>query len=523
MLGAGIVQPTRPGQAVRLGRNILRWRLTPVSGIATLAATDSDRPYVIDECGTVTFGEIHARSNALADALAERGVRTGDRVGLMCRNHRYFVEAILACYKLGTTTLLLNTDFAAPQLAGVLEREQVRLVIHDSEFTGPLPDGPGLDRVIAWSEGEHGLATVDELTASGSPADRKRPADAGHLVILSSGTTGTPKGVQRGGSASLYPLLGFLDRVGLRARETHFITSPMFHGWGVLYLGYSFLLGSTIVLRRRFEPEATLALIERHRPQVVPMVPVMLQRIMELPADVRRGYDTSSVRAILLSGSAVPGGLATRAMDAFGDIVYNIYGSTEVALATAATPADLRADPHTAGTPLTGASVQVLDGNGRPLPTGETGRIFVGSDLRSEGYTGGGQKEDVDGLLSSGDVGHFDAEGRLHVDGRDDDMIVSGGENVYPGEVEDLLADHPAIAEAAVIGVPDDSYGQRLCAFVVARGELLTAEQVKSYVREHLARYKVPREVSFLDELPRNPTGKVLKRELRERLPSGKS
>jgi acyl-coenzyme A synthetase/AMP-(fatty) acid ligase len=232
---------------------------------------------------------------------------------------------------------------------------------------------------------------------------------------------------------------------------------------------------------------------------------------------VRRRYDTSSLRIVPLSGSALPAGLATRWMDEFGDNLYNLYGSTEVGWVTIATPADLRADPATAGRPPRHTVVRLLDQRGREVPTGRTGRIFVGSELLFDGYTGGGSKEIVDGLMSTGDTGRFDASGRLHVEGRDDEMIVSGGENVFPREVEDLLVSHPDVVEAAVVGVDDDEFGQRLKAFVVVRGGAsLTVDAVQDLIRANLARFKVPREVVFIDELPRNTTGKVLKGELRE-------
>ena len=250
----------------------------------------------------------------------------------------------------------------------------------------------------------------------------------------------------------------------------------------------------------------------------------MLQRILELPDDVRKKYDPSSLRVIAASGSALTGKLATRVMDEFGDILYNLYGSTEVAVATVATPEDMRAAPDTAGQPPVGTTVKIFDENGKELPVGETGRIFVGNEMMFEGYTGGGNKEVIDGLMSSGDVGHFDENGRLFVEGRDDEMIVSGGENVFPAEVEELLGAHDAVAEVAVIGVDDEQFGKRLKAFCVVRdGASLSEENVKEYVREHLARYKIPRDVEFLDELPRNTTGKILKRELIEREKEGAS
>ena len=240
----------------------------------------------------------------------------------------------------------------------------------------------------------------------------------------------------------------------------------------------------------------------------------MLQRILELPRETIARYDMSSLKVIAASGSVLPGELATRTMDTFGDVLYNLYGSTEVAWATIATPADLRAAPGTAGRPPMGTIVKLLDADGREAAAGEGGRIFVANEMMFEGYTTGGGKEVIEGLMSTGDVGRFDADGRLFVEGRDDEMIVSGGENVFPREVEDLLAGHEQIREAAVVGVPDDEFGQRLRAFVVARGNDLSEEDVKAYVKANLARYKVPREVVFLEELPRNATGKVLKREL---------
>jgi acyl-CoA synthetase (AMP-forming)/AMP-acid ligase II len=204
-------------------------------------------------------------------------------------------------------------------------------------------------------------------------------------------------------------------------------------------------------------------------------------------------------------------------MDAFGDTLYNLYGSTEVAWASIATPEDMRAAPGTAGKPPRGTVVRLYDERGVEVPRGATGRIFVGNEMLFEGYTGGGSKDVIDGLMATGDVGRFDDAGRLFVEGRDDEMIVSGGENVFPQEVEDLLARHPAVAEAAAIGVEDDQFGQRLRAFVVLeKGRQASEDELKGYVKQHLARYKVPREIVLLDSLPRNATGKVLKRELKE-------
>ncbi|HWX74587.1 MAG TPA: AMP-binding protein, partial [Solirubrobacteraceae bacterium] len=271
---------------------------------------------------------------------------------------------------------------------------------------------------------------------------------------------------------------------------------------------------STLVLRRKFDPEETLRAVAQHRASVLAVVPVMLQRILELGEQTIARYDTSCLRVIALSGSALPGELATRAMDLFGDVLYNLYGSTEVAWATIATPAELRAAPGTAGSPPMGTIVKLLDADGHEVAPGERGRIFVANEMMFEGYTGGGGKEIIGGLMSTGDMGSFDEAGRLFVEGRDDEMIVSGGENVFPREVEDLLCRHGGVREAAVIGVADEQFGQRLKAFVVPLAGDLSEDELKAYVKANLARYKVPREVVFLEELPRNATGKILKREL---------
>jgi fatty-acyl-CoA synthase len=296
------------------------------------------------------------------------------------------------------------------------------------------------------------------------------------------------------------------------------IAAPLFHSWGFFHLIMSLPTASTMVLRRRFDPEGTLQAARDSRAEVLAAVPVMIQRMLSLPEETLASYELPSLRITSLSGSALPGELALEWMDHFGETVYNLYGSTEVAYATVATPQDLRAAPGTAGKPPRGTTVKILDEGGKEVPQGDVGRIFVGNEMSFEGYTGGGGKETIDGLLSSGDVGHIDSSGRLFIDGRDDEMIVSGGENVFPREVEDLLADHDDVVEVAVIGVEDSEYGQRLKAFVVVKTEAEVSEEaLKAHVKANLAGYKTPREVEFLEELPRNATGKVLKRDLHAR------
>jgi len=519
LAGAGVVRPVRPDKLARAGITLLRWGRGPAAGYITSAALCPDDCAVVDELGSLTFAEVDRRTNALARSLADAGVEEGDGVGIMCRNHRGFVEATVAVAKLGADALYLNTAFAGPQLAEVVERESPAALIYDQEFAGLLDQaGEGRLRFIGWHEDADATdPTLEELIAAGSDGPLQPAAGVGKAVILTSGTTGSPKGANRASPQSLEPAVSFLSKIPLKRRQTAVIAAPLFHSWGFAHFTIGLLINSTLVLRHRFDPEECLADIERTRADSLVVVPVMMQRILDLPVEVRRKYDTSSLSVVAASGSALPGDLATEWMDEFGDTLYNLYGSTEVAWATIASPAEMRAAPGTAGTPPRGTVVKLYDEQGRPVEQGETGRIFVGNELLFEGYTGGGTKDEIDGLMATGDVGRFDHGGRLFVEGRDDEMIVSGGENVFPKEVEDLLARHDAVAEAAAFGVDDDKFGQRLLAFVVLKaGESVGEEDLKAYVKANLARYKVPREIRFIDELPRNATGKVLKRELRE-------
>jgi acyl-CoA synthetase (AMP-forming)/AMP-acid ligase II len=521
LLGTRILCPERPDKVVRALRTLRHWGSSSAAAYAISAIRYPERLAIVDERGTLTFTEVDARTNALARALRAAGVGEQDGVALMCRNHRGYIEATVACAKLGAGVLYLNTAFAGPQIADVLRREAPVALIYDEEFEGLVHEGSeGMPRFVSWREPQgdgagRGDPWVEELIARGDQSPLQPPMETGRVVILTSGTTGTPKGAKRKQPDSLEPAAAMLSKIPLKARETTVIAAPMFHSWGYGHFTLALPLASTLVLRRRFDPEQTLADVARHRASALAVVPVMLQRIMELPAETLARYDTSSLRIIAASGSVLPGELATRVMDTFGDVLYNLYGSTEVAWATIATPEDLRAAPGTAGRPPLGTVVKILDAEGRELPQGQRGRIFAANEMVFDGYTGGGGKEVVRGLMSTGDMGHIDPNGRLFVDGRDDEMIVSGGENVFPREVEDLLAKHPLIEEAAVIGVDDEKFGQRLKAFVVVREQAdLSEDTVKEYVKENLARYKVPRDVVFLETLPRNATGKVLKREL---------
>ncbi len=515
---AGLLRPSRPDRALRAIVGLHRFGPTMAAGIVGGAARFPAAPAIIDDDGSVTFGELERRTNALARGLAGHGLTEGRTLAVMCRNHRGFIEVAAACSKLGVHVVLLNTGFAGPQVAEVVAREGADGLVYDREFAATVRAARNgrISFVADAGTGEADDTSLEQLIATRVDTPLPPPAVAGRAVILTSGTTGTPKGANRPAPSSMGPMAALLSAIPLRARGTTVIAAPLFHAWGFAHVLLATALSSTIVLRRRFEPLEMVQAVSAHHADALVVVPVMLQRMLEADADQRRELDTSSLRVIAVSGSALPGPLANRVMDAFGDALYNLYGSTEVAWATVAGPADLRAAPGTAGRPPRGTVVKILDEYGSEVPAGASGRIFVGSEMLFEGYTGGGDKDRRGGLMATGDVGHFDADGRMFVDGRDDDMIVSGGENVFPGEVEDLLSGMAGIREVAVVGVPDEEFGQRLRAVVSLHpGAELSEGELQDHVRGHLARYKVPREVLFVEELPRNATGKILKRELR--------
>ncbi len=516
--GAGVIRPVRPDKLARTVRELIRYGPSPAAGIAGAAINHPDEVAFIDEAGELTFRDLHLRSNALANGLAEEGIKAGDGIAIMARNHRNFIDVTLAAAKLGAHALYLNTMFSGPQLEGVMDREDPVALVYDQEFRELLSEADadtGVKRFVAWNDGDVADTTIDSIIEASDDTTPGSPDDPARFIILTSGTTGTPKGAQRSAPDTLAPLAAMFSVIPLQSRENTVIAAPLFHSWGFAHFQLGLALNSTYVVQRKFDPEATLKSIQEHEATALVVVPVMMQRILQLDEDVLSKYDLPSLRVTAVSGSALPGPLAEKWMDHFGDNLYNLYGSTEVAWATIATPKDLRAAPGTAGKPPRGTIVKIVDEKGEgEVPEGETGRVFVGNDMAFEGYTGGGSKDEYQGLLSSGDVGHFDDEGRLFIDGRDDEMIVSGGENVFPREVEDLIAGHDNVKEVAVIGVEDDEWGQRLKAFVVTSGGDVSEDEVKKLVKSNLSSYKVPRDVEFLDSLPRNATGKILKREL---------
>lgn len=521
LIRAGMIGIEPPHRIVQIVKALTDYG--PFGAAPRIAAIrHGQRPAVSDELGELSFAELDEQVNRLAHSLRATGLRPGSSVGLLCRNHRYPLIAAFAASRAGMNGIWLNTAFSAPQAREVTEREGVDLLIHDAEFDDVVADiNPPRGRVRCCTD-EPADDELARLIAAGDPQRPEIPAKPGRIVLLTSGTTGTPKGAPRAEPKSLTLPGALLDRMPMRAREATVIGPPLFHGTGLIIALLSIALGSKLVLRRRFEAAEFLDDIERHRATTICVVPIMLQRILALGTEEIRRRDLSCLRVAFCAGSQLPAAVAITASDLLGEVIYNLYGSTEVSVATLATPADVRAAPTSVGKPALGSTVKIYDEGGKEVVRGGKGRIFVSAATPFEGYTGGGGKEIVDGLMSTGDIGHFDDAGRLYIDGRDDEMIVSGGENVFPREVEELLVTHPAVADVAVIGVDDPDFGQRLRAFcVLADGAVASEKELQTFVKENLARYKVPRDIVFLDELPRNPTGKVLKRQLVSDIPVG--
>jgi fatty-acyl-CoA synthase len=524
MFEAGALQLEPPQNMAAFVADMRRWGefgMIP----ALNARRTPERRAVIDDEGEMTYAELDEAAHAVAHALLAKGIKGGDGVAILARNHRWLLVAVYGAARTGARIILLNSEFSGPQIKEVAEREGAKLIVHDDEYSAAVSQARpeyGYLRALGTNPdsdepSNSDAETLADIVAGGDKTPAPRATKHSSVIILTSGTTGTPKGAKRKPPLSLAPIGGVLSHVPFKSGEVTLLPAPMFHALGYLHATIGLILGSTLVLRRRFNPATVLADIEKHKASAMVVVPVMLSRILDHIEKMGSKPDLSSLRIVFVSGSQLGSELATRAMKDMGPVIYNLYGSTEIAFATIARPEDLQKNPATVGPVVKGVRVKLFDENGKEVPRGETGRIFVGSTFPFEGYTGGGHKQIIDGLMSSGDVGYFDEHGLLYVTGRDDEMIVSGGENVFPAEVEDLISGHPEVVEATALGVEDKEWGQRLRAFVVkAEGATVDEDAIKGYVKKRLARYKVPRDVFFLDELPRNPTGKILKRELRE-------
>ncbi|MFI5779151.1 AMP-binding protein [Nocardia sp. NPDC051570] len=516
MVAIGVVRSYRPDRGLKQLGRLAKWGFSLAGGYAAAAAYAPQRTAIIDDRGVRSFAEVHSRSHALASALTAGDIRTGDSIGLLSRNHAEMVEIMIAAGKLGADVVLLNTGLPAGRIEEIVEKHRLTAIFADPDLEDLIrylpPELPRFTTVGKSPDPRR--LTVDDLITTGT-ADFGKPPRPGRLIVLTSGTSGAPKGARRPHPKGFGTVAALLSRIPMQMNETMLIPAPLFHTWGLGALQISTPIRATVVLSERFDAEDCLRLVAEHRITTMIVVPVMVNRILDLPTAVRARYDTSSLRVVASCGAPLTGAAVLRFMDTYGDILYNVYGSTEVSWATIADPSDLRISPTTAGRPPLGTKVAVLGPDSRPVPIGMTGRIFVANHMLFDGYTDAAPPGEVDGMLDTGDVGYLDATGRLFVAGRDDEMIISGGENVFPRPVEEALSHLPQISEVAVVGVPDREFGQRLAAFVVKRdGFGLDPDMIRNYIRHRLGRFSVPRDVTFLDALPRNATGKILKRTL---------
>ena len=497
---------------------------TPALLMALSARRFPDRIAVIDDQGALTYSQLQQRATSIAAALFASCPQPPASVGIICRNHRGFVEAMTAGAQLGAELIFINTELPPAQLEAILHRHRPDVLIYDDEYAQAVDDAgyAGL-RVIAWctEPAATDVITLDALAAQRHPSPPRvhRPVK---LTLLTSGTTGLAKGVPRAVKPRAIVMLcaTAMATLRLKSSEVVLVAPPFFHGFGLLTLLGPLALGGTAVCRRRFDARQTLSDIEAFDVDVLVAVPAMLQRIVNVP-ELGALAGRHRLRLAVTGAAPISPAAVSAFIDAFGPILVNGYGSTEAGLVTLATPADLAAAPDTVGRTALGVSVRILAADGRAVPAGHPGSIFVRTVLDYTGYTPDhnapvSAKQVIDGHVQTGDVGYFDAQGRLYIAGRADDMIVSGGENVFPGEVESRLASHPQLADAVVIGTPDEEFGQVLKAFIVtAPGtEAPASDELKQYVRDRLERYKVPKEFVVIDEIPRNASGKVLRSQL---------
>ena len=499
------------------------------------AHTQPDKECIVDGTRRITWGEFDAQINQLCHALAARDLRAGDRVAVMMPNGADTLIAQQALLRVGAVAAQIGYRLKAAEVAYILETAEPKVILCHAEYQDVIAEARDQARsnaAVIVLEARHGIRVGfdrwEDATA-GQPTDRPPkvvPGDqdggGGGVIVYTSGTTGKPKGASRSWKQTgLDAVADMMLQVGISHDDRHLVLCPLYHSAAPAFVAIMFSLGGTCVLTSHFDAEQTLAIIERERITCTLVVPTMLVRITALPPEVRRKYDTSSLRWIMSAAAPLATETARRVHEQFGPVLWNFYGATETGIVTLAGPADHLARPGTVGRPLRGNQVRVLGDDGAPVTPGEVGELYARNSMLIAGYHKNPDATKAsmrDGFFSVGDLARVDGDGYYYLESRKHDMVISGGVNIYPREIEDHLHTHPSILEAAVVGVPDAEWGESLRAYVVVRAGCALAEpEVIEFCRAGLADYKRPRTVVFIDELPRNPTGKVLKRELRER------
>ena len=530
-----VVQPMRPSSVAQFVKGARQTKLGPHMAVMFHAAAHPDKEAIVeygeDGVRRLSWGEFDATINRLAHSLVARGVRGGSRVALMLPNGSEYLIAQQALARLGATAVQIGYRLKAGEIAYILENSEPTATIVHAEYVGPMLEarktaGKGGAMLVVGGDvtpGDPDMEDWDRAIAAASPEmpPRVKGGDGGGVIVYTSGTTGKPKGANRAWRKTGFESVAdMIMQVGMRADDRHLVTCPLYHSAAPAFVAIMMSLGATIVLQNHFDPEQALDIIQKERVTCSLMVPTMLIRMANLPPETLAKYDTSSLRWVMSGAAPLTTEAARRFMQQFGPILWNFYGATETGLVTLAGPHDHVSRPGTIGKRMRGNEIRLLDDNGREVPVGQVGELYARNPTLISGYHGNDdatKSSQRDGFFSVGDVGRLDEEGYYYLESRKHDMVISGGVNIYPREIEDHLSTHPAILEAAVIGVPDPEWGETLRAFIVLRnGHQLTETEVVTYCREGLADYKRPRKVTFLPELPRNPTGKVLKRELRD-------
>ncbi|HEY8091915.1 MAG TPA: AMP-binding protein, partial [Polyangiaceae bacterium] len=477
----------------------------------------------------LTFGELDERMNRAAAALQRRGFKRNTSVVMMMKNRPEFLEVQGGAGRIGAAGVSISWRSTASELVYLANHCGAKAIVFDADLWSVVQQAkksiPGVadrDYVVVGGEAPGCDRYEEDFLAppTVSPRIEKGDEEEAAVVIYTSGTTGKPKGaVRKFPKDATFAILRFIAETPMRVDDVHLVTCPLYHSTAFGFLAMSGMLGATCVLMDEFKPEAFLQHVERYGVTSTALVPTMLHRVLALGPDVLARYDTRSLRLVFSGGAPLSGPLAIEAMDHFGDILFNFYGATETGLVTLAKPEDLRAAPGCIGKPVPGNEIRLLGEDGREVPDGQVGELYARNKMLVAGYHNDGEATRAsmkDGFFSVGDLARRDRDGRYFIEGRKRDMIISGGVNVYPAEVESVLEEHPELGEVAVVGVPDPEWGERVRAFVVRRpGGTVDEAGLKVWCRERLAGPKVPRDYVFLDALPRNPTGKVLKRELR--------
>ena len=517
--GAGTFSPMSPVAIT----SALPWLLGRGPSLGILAQMNAvalgRKTAIHDRSGSITFGELDRMANRVAGALAGAGVAPGEPVAMLLRNGREMAAVILGCQKAGFVASPMNTWARTTELKATLANASAKVIFYDTKHSeqleSALTDDVGLIAVGDPLDALDGSIPFDEFLETGTarpPSPLTLHRGSARIVIHTSGTTGTPKGAQRDAASSgLGRMAEVLTVVPFRRDDIVFCASPLFHSFGLLTFTLATALGATLVLPERFDAEASLEQIEEHSATAASFVPVMIRRIVDLDSEARSRHDLGALRIVLASGSALSPDLRAAAAEVFGPVLYDLYGSTEAGWVAIATPDDMAEEPKTVGKLVPGTEVILLSKDGERLPAGEIGEIHVKSEMVFEGYTSGDSRPVVDGYISIGDLGRIDERGYVFVEGRSDDMVVVGGENVYPIEIEEVIESHPAVREAAVMGADDSELGQVMIAFVAGD---VTEDEIRAHCSSELASYKVPRKIKVMDELPRTATGKILKREL---------